>query len=376
MVNISLIGCTGSIGRQACEIVRRYPERFRFSALVCGKDKRALSALCAEFRPDFAALASGEEIPELSQGTRQLKGEEILSRVFEGCGVAMIAAGGFAGLSYTLRAVEEGKRIALANKESLVCGGELVMRAAEEKGIDLVPVDSEHSAIFQALSFRRDTPFKRLVLTASGGPFRNFTEKELANVTAADALKHPTWNMGAKITVDSATLLNKGYEVIEAKWLYHTEFDKIQAVVHPESIVHSLVYFEDGAAIAQMGYPDMKLPIQLALTYPQRLPCCRQLDLEKIGTLRFERLQEEKFPCYALALAAGRSGGTAPTVLNGAAEEAVRAFLRGGISFPAIAETIGEVLSRIPREEAESLEVLQRADDLARKTAAEIIYVK
>lgn len=375
MINISLIGCTGSIGRQACEVVRRYPDKFRFSALVCARDGAGLSALCREFHPEFAALSEGGDCA-LPEGTRLLKGEEIIARAFEGCDCALVAAGGFAGLAYTLRAIEAGKKVALANKESLVCGGELVMRAAERRGVDLVPVDSEHSALFQALSFRRDTPFARLVLTASGGPFRNFSAEELAEVTAADALRHPTWNMGAKITVDSATLLNKGYEVIEAKWLYHTTFDKIQAVVHPESIVHSLVYFEDGAALAQMGYPDMKLPIQLALTYPERLPCCKQLDLVKLGSLHFERLEEEKFPCFGLAVAAGRAGGTAPAVLNGAAEEAVRAFLKGGISFPAIAETIEKVLSRIPREEADCFEVLREADARARRTATEIIYGK
>ncbi len=357
MVKIALVGCTGNIGKQVAEVVRRNPALFSFSALVCGENRAALDALKEEFKPRLALCAAGAA-----------------GDIFSDCDVAFIAAGGFAGLSYTLRAVRAGKKVALANKESLVCGGELVMREAEKYGAEIVPVDSEHSALFQALSCRRDTPFSRLVLTASGGPFLRKTAEELKYVTAADALRHPTWSMGAKITVDSATLLNKGYEVIEAKWLYGADFSQIEAIVHPESIVHSLVYFEDGAAIAQLGYPDMRLPIQFALTYPERRPCCPQLDLAAIGSLHFERLPAEKFPCYTLALAAGKEGGTAPAVLNGAGEEAVRAFLAGGISFPQIAETIEDALSRIPRERADSFEALARADRRAREAAKQRLY--
>ncbi len=357
MKKIALVGCTGNIGRQVAEVVRRNNTMFSFSALACGHDAAGLRALCDEFHPRVAFC-----------------GETGGAELFEDCDVAFIAAGGFAGLFYTLQAIESGKKIALANKESLVCGGELVMRAAKEKGVEIVPVDSEHSAIFQALGFRRDAAFKKLVLTASGGPFLHFTKEQLSHVTARDALNHPTWNMGAKVTVDSATLLNKGYEVIEAKWLYGADFEQIEAVVHPESIVHSLVYFEDGAAIAQLGYPDMRVPIQLALTYPARLPCERELDLAAIGSLHFERLPEEKFPCFSLALQAGKAGGTAPAVLNGAAEEAVRAFLRGGISFPRIAETIEDALGRVPREEADSYEAVFDADRRARLTARNILY--
>ena len=358
MINIALIGCTGSIGRQVCEVVRKFPKKFKFSALVCGSDERGLSALTTEFAPRIACSAL--------QGVPQ--------DVFDDCDVAFIAAGGFAGLEYTLRAIEAGKKIALANKESLVCGGELVMREVKKKGLDLVPVDSEHSALFQALSFRRDTPFKKLVLTASGGPFLHFSEEELKTVTAADALRHPTWKMGAKITVDSATLLNKGYEVIEAKWLYGADYSQIEAVVHPESIIHSLVYFEDGAAMAQMSYPDMRLPIQLALTYPKRLPCEKELDLAALGTLHFERLPQEKFPCFALALKAGKAGGTCPTVMNGAAETAVFAFLEGRIAFPKIAETIECALDKIPRGKIDGFEALKEADMRARTLARNFIY--
>ncbi len=360
MVRISLIGCTGSIGLQTLDVVRSHPDEFRVSALVCGRDREGLSRLEEEFRPARAVCAA----------------EEDASGVFDGCDVAFIAAGGFAGLSYTLAAIEAGKTVALANKESLVCGGELVMRAAARKGVEIVPVDSEHSALFQALGFRRDTPFSRLVLTASGGPFLHKTEEELQRVTTADALRHPTWKMGAKITVDSATLLNKGYEVIEAKWLYGTDFSHIDVVVHPESIVHSLVLFDDGAAIAQMGYPDMRVPIQLALTYPRRLPCAKPLDLTALGALHFLPLPKEKFPCFRLALEAGREGGTAPTVLNGAGEEAVRAFLEGSITFPRIAETIEDALSRIPRREADCFGTLKEADAAARRTATAFLYGK
>ncbi len=361
MIKIALIGCTGSIGRQVCEVVRAHPDRFCFSALVCGENAAELARLSEEFRPGLACLAGDVGDAEA---------------LFRGCDVAFIAAGGFAGLSYTLAAARTCKKIALANKESLVCGGELVMREVEKRQVDLVPVDSEHSALFRCLNFHRDAPYKKLVLTASGGPFLHRTEEELARVTAAEALCHPTWNMGAKITVDCATLLNKGYEVIEAKWLYRAELSQIEAVVHPESIVHSLVYFEDGAATAQLGYPDMKVPIQLALTYPDCLPCERELDLVALGALHFERLPVEKFPCFSLALEACRAGGTAPTLLNGAAEVAVRAFLDGRITFPQIAETVQETLSRVPQMPADRFQTLCEADRLARAAASRYIHGK
>lgn len=370
MKKIALIGCTGNIGGQVAEIVRAYPEQFCFSALACGKNTAKLSALAQEFHPAHVMCEGDVFLP---QGTNQTEDK---SELFEGCDVALIAAGGFAGLSYTLAAIEAGKEIALANKESLVCGGELVMRRAQGKGVDIIPVDSEHSAIYQALGMRRDAAFSRLVLTASGGPFLHKTKEELARVTAADALRHPTWSMGAKITIDSATLLNKGYEVIEAKWLYNTDFSKIDAVVHRESIIHSLVYFEDGAAIAQLGYPDMRIPIQLALTHPNRLPCTGFLKLEEIGALHFEKLPVEKFPCFSLALQAGKEGGTCPAVLNGAGEEAVRAFLQGGIAFTQIAETIGDVLDALPRQNASCFEQLAEADQSAREAARRILYGK
>lgn len=358
MINIALIGCTGSVGRQVCEVVRRYPKLFRFSALVCGRDEEALSALKEEFHPDRAFTAKEAEKEDL----------------FSDCDVAFLAAKGFAGLSYAFNAVRAGKKIALANKESLVCGGEILLKEADRFKAEIIPVDSEHSAIFQALGFRRDAPFQKLILTASGGPFYKLTKEELKRVTPNDALSHPTWKMGAKITVDSATLLNKGYEVIEAKWLYGADFSRIETIVHPESVVHSLVCFEDGAALAQMGYPDMSVPIQLALTYPNRLPCARSLNLQELGALHFERLPEEKFPCYRLALEAGKAGGTLPCVLNAAGEIAVDAFLGRRIGFLQIAETIEDTLEHIPRESADNFEILQSADLRARACAKKFIY--
>ena len=371
MIRIALIGCTGSIGSQTADVVRRYPDRFCFTSLACGKAGEQLAALCREFRPRRALCGAGEFLPP--DGVESVAQSDA-GALFEDCDVALIAAGGFAGLRYTLLAAEAGVRIALANKESLVCGGELVLRAIARTGAELVPVDSEHSAIFQCLHFRRDAAFERLVLTASGGPFLHKTQEELRHVRAADALRHPTWSMGAKITVDSATLLNKGYEVIEANRLYGAPFEKIEAVVHPESIVHSFVYFSDGAALAQLGYPDMRVPIQLALTFPERLPCERPLDLAEVGKLTFLPFPEEKFPCFPLAVAAGKAGGTLPTVLNAAAEEAVFAFLKGSITFPAIAQTIEDVLSAFPREEADCFERLAATDARARACAHKLIY--
>ncbi len=371
MRKIALIGCTGSIGKQVCAVVRRLSHEYAFSALAAGENAQALSALVGEFQPRYAYLEQGR----LSDcGKTKLLSREEKEALFEECDIAFIAAGGFAGLEYTLLAAKTCKTIALANKESLVCGGELVMREVQKRGIDLIPVDSEHSALWQALSFQRNAPFERLILTASGGPFRNYSREQLEKVTAKDALNHPTWNMGAKITIDSATLLNKGYEVIEAKWLYGAPFERIEAVVHPESIVHSIVSFQDGACLAQMGYPTMEVPIQLALTYPRRLPCAPALDFVKLGALHFERLQAEKFPCFTLAVQAGKGGGTLPTLLNGAGEEAVRAFLAGRISFLKIAETIQSVLNALPREEAASYGQLKEADARARRKAAELIY--
>lgn len=378
MKSVSLIGSTGSIGRQVCSVVRRYPEKFKLASIVANGSKDEFLAQVQEFRPEYAALAdetAGRAIAHLiPQGVKFGYGEEAaLSAVAYG-DVAFIAATGFAGLRYSLKATELKKDIALANKETLVCGGELVMNAVKTSGVELMPVDSEHSALWQALNFRADAPFKRLIITASGGPFYSYTPEQLQKVTPASALKHPTWQMGAKITIDSATLLNKGFEVIEAKWLYGASLDKIDTVVQPESIIHSMVEFDDGAILAQMSYPTMELPIQLALTYPQRLDCgLKPLDFTALGSIRFLPLERKRFPCFDLALASAELGDNYPCALNGAGEIAVRAFLDGRIAFPEIANTIQSALEKTERMRPDGYATLKETDARARALAREYI---
>lgn len=377
MKEISLIGATGSIGRQVCAVARRYPDKIHIVSMAAGSSSDAFLRLIEEFRPEYAALAdesAAEKIADVPDGVRFAGGAAAALEAVAYGDTAMIAATGFAGLGYTLKAAELKKDIALANKETLVCGGELAMRKIKGAGIRLMPVDSEHSAIWQALGFRSDAPFKKLIITASGGPFYSYTTEQLKKVTPEDALKHPTWTMGAKITIDSATLLNKGFEVIEAKWLYDAPLEKICTVVQPESIVHSMVEFEDGAVLAQMSYPSMELPIQLALTYPDRLDCALDsLDFAKLGSLRFLPLERKRFPCYDLALSAAEAGDNFPCALNGAGEIAVRAFLEKRISFPAIAETMEAALSNTERMAADSYEALLETDSRARRSAREAI---
>ncbi|MBQ8309048.1 MAG: 1-deoxy-D-xylulose-5-phosphate reductoisomerase [Clostridia bacterium] len=342
MKTIALIGSTGSIGTQVCSVVRRYPDRFRIKSLVANASAESFLKQVIEFKPEYAALVSEEEgkklVGKIPQGVRFGYGEKAALDAVGYGDVAFIAATGFAGLQYSLKAIELKKDIALANKETLVCGGELVMNGIKESGLRLMPVDSEHSALWQALHFRLNAPFSRLIITASGGPFYGYTKEKLQTVTPVSALKHPTWQMGAKITIDSATLLNKGFEVIEAKWLYDAPLEKISTVVQPESIIHSMVEFADGGILAQMSYPTMELPIQLALTYPERLDCdLKPLDFVSLGAIRFLPLHRKDFPCYDLALAAAERGDNYPCALNGAGEVAVREFLEGKIGFLQIA---------------------------------------
>ena len=377
MISIALIGSTGSIGKQVCNVVRRNADLFRFSALVAGSNFELLFQQISEFRPPRATLVDRSRLsgmPPVFEGTKLSFGEEQALNCIEDCDVAFVAATGFAGLKYSLKAIECGKKLALANKETLVCGGELVMQKIAQKGVDLLPVDSEHSAIWQAMHFNRSAEFSKLLLTASGGPFYGYTKEQLKNVTAADALRHPTWSMGAKITVDSATLLNKGFEVIEAKWLYNAPYEKIEAVVHPESIIHSMVSFSDGSVLAQMSYPSMEIPIQIALTHPNRLPCdVAPLNFTALSALHFKPLTREMFPCYDLALTAGEWGDNYPCALNGAGEVAVNAFLNGQIGFLAIAEVIERTLNHTKRERVESYESLCATDSRAREEARKII---
>ena len=378
MRTISLIGSTGSIGKQVCSVVRRYPDKFKIESIVANTSAELFLAQVKEFMPKYAALAdeaAGRAIADqIPQGVRFGYGEKATEEAVAYGEVAFVAATGFAGLKYSLKATELKKDIALANKETLVCGGELVMRKIKGAGIDLMPVDSEHSALWQALHFRADSPFRRLIITASGGPFYAYTQEQLKAVTPASALKHPTWQMGAKITIDSATLLNKGFEVIEAKWLYGCPLEKIHTIVQPESIIHSMVEFDDGAILAQMSYPTMELPIQLALTYPERLDCgLKPLDFETLGAIRFLPLERKRFPCYDLALRAAEMGDNYPCALNGAGEIAVRAFLDGRIDFPAIAEAIEATLLKTERVKPESYEILKETDARARALAKEWI---
>ena len=378
MKTIALIGATGSIGRQVLSVVRRYPDQFKITSMVAHTSSEEFLSILEEFRPVYASLTdekAGQALAHrIPQDIAFAYGEEAGLEAIDRAEIAFVAVSGFAGLRYSLHAIEKGKALALANKETLVCGGELVMQKAREKGVEILPVDSEHSAIWQALAFRKDTDFKRLILTASGGPFYGYTPQELQKVTPMSALRHPTWQMGAKITIDSATLLNKGFEVIEAKWLYDAPLEKIHTVVQPESIIHSMVEFDDGAILAQMSYPTMELPIQLALTYPERFDCGLQpLDFEKLGAIRFLPLERKRFPCYDLALTSLELGDNYPCALNAAGEIAVHAFLDGKLPFLGIADVLRAALDNTKRIQVTDYQVLEETDARTRAFAKEYV---
>ena len=371
MKKIALVGSCGSIGRQVADVVRRSAGEFSLCALISNRSLETFNAQIAEFKPSFAVLTDRDAAKGIIAPfeTKVLSGEDGALEALGECGadIVFVACGGFAGLKYSLKAVETGARLALANKETLVCGGDIIMPLVGE----LVPVDSEHSAIWQCLNFERRAPFERLIITASGGPFRGRKFADLKGVKAADALRHPTWKMGAKITVDSATLLNKGYEIIEAHHLYNAPYSRIEAVIQPQSIVHSMVEFADGAVLAQLSNPSMELPIQLALTYPGR---CRsgvaKMDFTRTFSLDFMPLERGQYPMYDLALECGRRGGIMPTVLNAASEIAVGAFLRDAIGFTDIYEISADVVAATPYARAESYSQLCEADGAARRLAA------
>lgn len=373
MKKIALIGSTGSIGRQAVEVALRYPDRFRIVALAANTDARRLAEQAARLQPRLAVLRREGASAEVPAGCRFACGEAAFEEAcaFAEADVVLVAVTGFAGLKATLLALEAGKDVALANKESLVAGGALVTALAKKKGARILPVDSEHSAIWQCLGFDRGAPFRRILLTASGGALRDVPLCDLACVTAKQALAHPNWRMGDKITIDCATMLNKGFEVIEAMHLFGAELAQVQVLIHRESVVHSMVEFADGAVLAQLGVPSMELPIQLALTYPERLSCALPpVDFLKLGALHFEGVDAARYPCFTLALAAAKAGGTLPCVLNAAGEVAVSAFLRGQIKYTQIAEIIEDTLSRAVRGEAESYAQLAETDRAARAAAA------
>lgn len=371
---VSLLGSTGSIGRQSLDIISRMPD-IRVCALTAGTSVERMAQQCREFLPELAVMATQEAAEQLSEVVRELPiriswGEEglIEAATMKDADCVITAVVGMVGLKPTLAAIRARKRIGLANKETLVCAGELVMAEAEKYGAEIIPVDSEHSAIFQCLmGCGQKREISKLILTCSGGPFFGMTREQLLKVTKADALRHPNWKMGAKITVDCATLMNKGLEVIEAMRLYRMPLEQVDVVIHRQSIVHSLVEFVDGAVMAQLGAPDMRLPIQLALTYPERTDCpVDRLDLTTCGALTFAKPDVENFPCLQLARECAAAGGTACPVMNGANEEAVAMFLRDEIGFYDIYSLVSRAVEQVPFIRDPSLEQILASDRLAR----------
>ena len=375
--SIAILGATGSIGTQALDLVRRYPDRFEATCLVAGRSAEKLFDLVREFRPKVAALAvEPKELPDDVKYCQWIFGEDCPVRALEAARPddALCAIVGVAGLDAAWTALDVCSRVLLANKEALVTGGALVMDRAARLGKPLLPVDSEHSAIFQCLQARADNPVRRLHLTASGGALRDWPKEKMAAATVRDVLAHPTWRMGGKITVDCATMVNKGLEVIEARWLFDMPPEKINVVVHPQSVIHSMIEFEDGAVLAQLGRPDMRGPIGYAMGYPERLPYgAEPLDFAALSKLTFAAPDMERFPGLALARAALEEGGSAPVILNGANEAAVAAFLKERIPFGRIAEIIAETMNACPRFAIDEIGDVHAADAQARAVAAEII---
>jgi 1-deoxy-D-xylulose-5-phosphate reductoisomerase len=383
MIRIAILGSTGSIGRSALSVVDAHPDRLQVVALAAGRNVDVLAGQIRRFRPRVASVGSGhredlrargvdEHVTSLHEGPHGL----VQVATHPDVDIVLCASSGTAALEAVLAAIAAHKRIALANKEVLVMAGALVTRAARREGVDLLPVDSEHNAIHQCLHGRSSAEITRLILTASGGPFRNSTMGELERVKPEDALKHPTWQMGRKITIDSATLMNKGLEVIEAHWLFGTPASRIDVLIHPQSIVHSLVELRDGSTIAQLGVTDMRLPIQYAFSYPERWDAALPvLNLAAVGPLEFAEPDRQRFTCLGLAYAALETGGTMPVVLNAANEIAVEAFLEGRIPFPAMARVIEQAMGAHSPVPADGLEVVREIDDWARARARESVGV-
>lgn len=383
---VTLLGATGSIGRSTLDVVARHPGEYRVHALTAHTSVDELLALCIAHKPDLAVL-SGLEVDSTLQcrlndagcATRLLFGAQGLLQAVEGCDTVMAAIVGAAGLAPTLHAAGLGKQVLLANKEALVMAGPLFMREVRRAGAVLLPIDSEHNAVFQclptdALGRASVGEVRRILLTASGGPFRTAPIEQLASVTPDEACAHPNWSMGRKISVDSATMMNKGLEVIEARWLFDVDPARIEVVIHPQSIVHSLVDYVDGSVIAQLSNPDMRVPIAHALAYPRRMASgAAPLDLAAIGSLTFEPPDLKRFPCLALAYAALRAGGTAPAILNAANEVAVDAFLQRRLGFTRIAAVIEDVLAKLPASPADTLGQVLDADQAARRHAAKFV---
>jgi len=383
MKSITLLGATGSIGASTLDVIARHPDRFSLFALAAGRSVEALVSLCARFRPRFAVIADEAKLPSLRDALRVAglpttarAGAEAMAAVAcaPGCDTVVAAIVGAAGLVPTIAAARAGKRVLLANKESVVCAGRLLIDAVRAGGGELLPVDSEHSAIHQCLAGARvaDRDVRKLILTASGGPFR--TRSDFAGITPEEACAHPNWVMGRKISVDSATLMNKGLEVIEASWLFGFPAGRIEVVVHPQSVIHSMVEFVDGSVVAQLGTPDMRTPIAYALSYPERIESgSATLDFSQLGALSFEAPDLQRFRCLALAFEA-LAGGTARTAtLNAANEVAVEAFLGGQLPFADIARVIEETLAAVDADEPDSIEDVLEIDALARRRAAHVV---
>ena len=381
--HIAILGSTGSIGRQALDVVRQHKDRFEVELLTANNSSELLIRQALEFMPANVVICNESKYQEVADA---LQPHDI--KVFTGmdsvCAlvrsedidIVLTALVGFSGLRPTVSAIEAGKIIALANKETLVAGGSVVMALAKKHNAPILPVDSEHSAIFQCLMGAAGNPLTRIHLTASGGPFRSWTKEEITAVTRNEALKHPQWKMGAKITIDSATMMNKGFEMIEAKWLFDTEPEKINIVVHPQSIIHSMVEFADGAVIAQMGHPDMREPIQYALSFPERLTLDnKKLDFAELGSLTFEKPDLDKFPCLALAFEAIGRGGNIPCAMNAANEAAVAAFLQDRIRFYDIPDIISSCMAGVEFVGAPGIDELISMNDEVYRKAAELCNV-
>jgi 1-deoxy-D-xylulose-5-phosphate reductoisomerase len=372
MIGVAILGSTGSIGQSTLGVLARHRDRFRVVALTAHSNGELLRAQAGEWRPAYVGLVNGAK----GEGGKG-KGTACLveAATHPDAGIVVNAIVGAAGLEATLAALGAGKRVALANKETLVMAGALVTQTARDGGGEIIPVDSEHSAVLQCLTGRSPSDVERLVLTASGGPFRTWDPVQITDATVEQALRHPTWSMGRKITVDSATLVNKALEVIEAHFLFALAYQQVDVVVHPQSIIHALVELVDGSVLAQLGFPNMELPILYALTHPERVADSglRRFDALAAGALTFEPVSPERFPAYALGRAAGEAGGTAPAVFNAANEIAVAAFLEGRIRFGRIADTIEQVLVDYAPTDAASLEAVLAADEHGRRKAREAV---
>lgn len=382
MKQIAILGSTGSIGTQTLDVVRANPDRFEVYAISANKSIDLLVKQAREFRPEVVCIADEHLYQPLCEALSDTPikvwaGMDAIAEMVTMPSIDVVVAAmvGYAGLRPTIEAIKAGKTIALANKETLVVAGEIICRLAQQYHTPILPVDSEHSAIFQSLTGEQDNEIEKILLTASGGPFRTFSREQMLRVTAADALKHPNWNMGAKITIDSASMMNKGFEVIEAKWLFGVEAEKIEVLVHPQSIVHSAVQFRDGAVKAQLGAPDMRLPIQYALTFPERVKSdFPRLDLFQTRDLTFEKPDLERFPNLGLAYHAISRGGNIPCVLNAANEVANLMFREGRCGFLQMSEIIAETMQRADYLKEPTYEDYVKTDKMARQIAADLIH--